>query len=138
MRGLPPRSARHGFCTELFRSLSSRAPSKREMLMNNAASTVQLVFGGQPASGAKAHSTWCGRPCTPERRAPPVPHTAGVKQVRNFGELRSMKRYRASLLVLFVLFAIAGMSAQDWIRTGTGPVSYTHLRAHETVLDLVC
>ena len=21
---------------------------------------------------------------------------------------------------------------------GTGPVSYTHLRAHETVLDLVC
>src|SRR5664280_94542 len=120
MRGLPPRSARHGFCTELFRSLSSRAPSKREMLMNNAASTVQLVFGGQPASGAKAHSTWCSRPCTPERRAPPVPHTAGVKQVRNFGELGNMKRYRAILLVLFVLFAIAAMSAQDWIRTGTG------------------
>src|SRR5664279_6305250 len=90
------------------------------MLMNNAASTVQLVFGGQPASGAKAHSTWCGRSCTPERRAPPVPHTAGIKQVRKFGELGSMKRYRASLLVLFVLFAIAGMSAQDWIRTGTG------------------
>ena len=22
--------------------------------------------------------------------------------------------------------------------TGSGPVSYTHLRAHETVLDLVC
>src|ERR1022692_660148 len=79
MRGLSPRSALHGFCTELFRSLSSCAPSKREMLMNNAAS-------------------------------------AG----RDFGELESMKRYRASLLVLFVLFAIAGMSAQDWIRTGTG------------------
>ena len=23
-------------------------------------------------------------------------------------------------------------------RVGLGPVSYTHLRAHETVLDLVC
>src|ERR1035437_8620319 len=90
------------------------------MLMNNAASAVQLVFRGQPPSGAKAHSTWCGRSCTPERRAPPVAHIAGVKQVRNFGELGNMKRYRAILLVLVVLFAIAGMSAQDWIRTGTG------------------
>src|ERR1017187_2474321 len=44
--------------------------------------------------------------------------TSGAK--RTFGELGSMKRYRAILLVLFVLFAIAGMSAQDWIRTGTG------------------
>ena len=44
--------------------------------------------------------------------------TSGAK--RNFGELGSMKRYRAILLVLFVLFAIAAMSAQDWIRTGTG------------------
>ena len=25
-----------------------------------------------------------------------------------------------------------------WNVEGTGPVSYTHLRAHETVLDLVC
>ena len=32
-------------------------------------------------------------------------------------------------------------STQDlnWVFTGdSGPVSYTHLRAHETVLDLVC
>ena len=25
-----------------------------------------------------------------------------------------------------------------WVVVGLGPVSYTHLRAHETVLDLVC
>ena len=25
-----------------------------------------------------------------------------------------------------------------WVKDGPGPVSYTHLRAHETVLDLVC
>ena len=25
-----------------------------------------------------------------------------------------------------------------WLRRTYGPVSYTHLRAHETVLDLVC
>src|SRR6202161_3231185 len=31
-----------------------------------------------------------------------------------------MKRYSAILLVLFVICAIASMSAQDWIRTGTG------------------
>jgi TolB protein len=31
-----------------------------------------------------------------------------------------MKRYSAILLVLFLFFAIASMSAQDWIRTGTG------------------
>ena len=29
------------------------------------------------------------------------------------------------------------MSSPD-IRAGVSPVSYTHLRAHETVLDLVC
>src|SRR5664280_854052 len=27
---------------------------------------------------------------------------------------------------------------EAWRRPGGGPVSYTHLRAHETVLDLVC
>ena len=28
--------------------------------------------------------------------------------------------------------------AMEWCRDGTISVSYTHLRAHETVLDLVC
>eukprot|EP00657_Telonema_sp_P-1_P008528 TRINITY_DN2987_c0_g1_i1.p1 TRINITY_DN2987_c0_g1~~TRINITY_DN2987_c0_g1_i1.p1 ORF type:complete len:100 (+),score=37.76 TRINITY_DN2987_c0_g1_i1:195-494(+) len=28
-------------------------------------------------------------------------------------------------------------SEEEWVKN-TGPVSYTHLRAHETVLDLVC
>ena len=27
---------------------------------------------------------------------------------------------------------------QAWVVGDAGPVSYTHLRAHETVLDLVC
>ena len=27
---------------------------------------------------------------------------------------------------------------QEWIGHHLAPVSYTHLRAHETVLDLVC
>src|SRR5665811_563282 len=33
---------------------------------------------------------------------------------------------------------LAGASTEEEIAGPGGPVSYTHLRAHETVLDLVC
>src|SRR5664280_2799001 len=33
---------------------------------------------------------------------------------------------------------ITQKSSFETVRSGMGPVSYTHLRAHETVLDLVC
>ena len=34
--------------------------------------------------------------------------------------------------------AIQAIVGHDYIPFGQAPVSYTHLRAHETVLDLVC
>ena len=33
---------------------------------------------------------------------------------------------------------VASVEADENLQLITGPVSYTHLRAHETVLDLVC
>ena len=39
------------------------------------------------------------------------------------------------LVVRGTLINAVGGFAGEW---GHGPVSYTHLRAHETVLDLVC
>ena len=32
----------------------------------------------------------------------------------------------------------SGDSGTTWVARENNPVSYTHLRAHETVLDLVC
>src|SRR5664280_3057512 len=40
------------------------------------------------------------------------------------------------MLVLLGVLNLTGIT--QWITNWSTPVSYTHLRAHETVLDLVC
>ena len=40
----------------------------------------------------------------------------------------------AAVDALFATYGVAGSA----VSAGSGTVSYTHLRAHETVLDLVC
>ena len=45
-------------------------------------------------------------------------------------------RFLISLVLPLVIVAISGKAAEAGTRVVT--VSYTHLRAHETVLDIVC
>ena len=53
------------------------------------------------------------------------------RQVATFGEDVDQHRQRLGVMEELVL-------GIDVRATGNGTVSYTHLRAHETVLDLVC
>ena len=60
--------------------------------------------------------------------------------------MQQLKRFWPLALVLLVVAAGAYLflrsrttsSASSTAASGYTPVSYTHLRAHETVLDLVC
>src|SRR5665811_2236835 len=69
------------------------------------------------------HSVGCARSCTPQ--ACPRAMTACVVWAK--ASTRSWRRAGA-----------AGSGDMERAYLGCGPVSYTHLRAHETVLDLVC
>src|SRR5665811_1244805 len=67
---------------------------------------------------------------------------------RTLGFLFGLGRGLVIEVVAFLFFAwlVPERSQPEWVRgakskvvlQSTGPVSYTHLRAHETVLDLVC
>ena len=58
---------------------------------------------------------------------------------RFFGGLWALLTWlRTSLANLFFLLFIAIAIVMFSADRGAGTVSYTHLRAHETVLDLVC
>ena len=61
-------------------------------------------------------------------------------------EISRTEKLRATIMALAFTsgFVIALLIFQVWLKrlpssfTAVYPVSYTHLRAHETVLDLVC
>mgnify|MGYP003377738368 CR=1 FL=1 len=57
--------------------------------------------------------------------------------VRDVGSLATLVKKLAAPRVVWVMVP-AGAPTRDTVTKLAGPVSYTHLRAPETVLDLVC
>ena len=51
---------------------------------------------------------------------------------------RGMRPVVGARLQRKYLYAFSAVSPHDGVMDSLVPVSYTHLRAHETVLDLVC
>src|SRR5664280_67145 len=68
-----------------------------------------------------------------------VPKLLGnlVDSATGGGEVAQFDRIAATVALIVVVQAVAVFAARA-VSVVFGPVSYTHLRAHETVLDLVC
>src|SRR5664280_1800491 len=111
-------------------------------------------------SGAPAAASLVARPARrlcpetragsiPIRSAAPLPIRLTVLSLRSDGLTRSARSARQGEITVLLDHTTSSETAdlivQDGFRDGRDhymtklePVSYTHLRAHETVLDLVC
>ena len=69
-----------------------------------------------------------------------VGRASAVFTMRYHGAIAALRRGRPAILVDYSpkMADLSADLAQAMPALPVGPVSYTHLRAHETVLDLVC
>src|SRR5665811_115793 len=67
----------------------------------------------------------------------PVYRRVARESHRGEGSIAMLERLLPAWVGKLLVLVLLGFAATDFLITMT-PVSYTHLRAHETVLDLVC